>query len=163
MAVLDISSQLNRVITVINFFKISNNLHLVQEFVNMKRTSIMRKDRNVDLQRSIQRAQRFSPSPIRKGRSSKSNSKNHKMNSLSQMTQRETPLSFPHPMTVETDKENNMGQSGAGVAEDCRTIDATPEAALSSQMPMGTASPKLEVDNMGLYKLPILKNQNLNK
>ena len=47
-----------------------------------------------------------------------------------------------------------------GVSE-CRTIDATPEPL--SQIHNNTTSPKLEVDNMGLYKLPLLKNQPLRK
>lgn len=58
-------------------------------------------------------------------------------------------------MSSENDKENNVGVS------ECRTIDATPEPL--SQIHNNTTSPKLEVDNMGLYKLPLLKNQPLRK
>ena len=116
----------------------------------MKRTSIARKDRIVDYQRIV-RAQRFSPSPIRKNNASRSSSKQNKLNSqaFSQAIQKDTSPNYR--VTAENDKENNVGVS------ECRTIDATPEPL--SQVYGTNTSPKFEVDNMGLYKLPILKNQ----
>lgn len=116
----------------------------------------MRRDRIVDYQKLV-RAQRFSPSPIR--RSNRSNSKANKFSSLSQAMTKEATTVFPSQQASELDKENN---THAGASE-CRTFDATPEAAHVSQHNLQSTSPKLEVDNMGLFKLPILKNQTMNK
>ena len=122
---------------------------------SVARTSVARKDRITDYQRIV-RAQRFSPSPIRKSAVSRSSSKQNKTNSqsFSQAIQKDTSPNYR--TSAENDKENN-----AVVASECRTIDATPEPL--SQIHGHSASPKFEVDNMGLYKLPILKNQSVNK
>lgn len=114
----------------------------------MKRTSLLRKDRIVDYQRIV-RAQRFSPSPIRKSSGSRISTKLHKQHMQSftphNMNKENSGM---YNSTAENDKENN---------DDCRTNDATPEAITLTPNQIQGVSPKLEVDNMGLFKLPMMK------